>query len=276
MVADPLEEPVDDPRRGPAAPGDRHGGLVRDLDPQDPGRAPDDGHEVLVGVEVEAVDGPEAIAQRAADPPGARRRADDGERLEGEAERARRGPLADHHVEGVVLHRRVEDLLDRPVEAVDLVDEQDVPLVERGQDRGQVPGPLDRRARRVADVDPELAGDDRGEGRLAEAGRAVEQDVVGRLLALARRRQQHREAGLDLALAEVLVEAPRPQRALDAPPRSRRRGRRRGIRRGRSSRASLSRDTPISHACSNARRPASPGAARPLRRSHRRSPAAPP
>ena len=55
--------------------------------------------------------------------------------------------LADHHVERVVLHRRVEDLLDRPVQAVDLVDEQDVALVEGGEDRGEVPGPLDRRAR---------------------------------------------------------------------------------------------------------------------------------
>ena len=34
---------------------------------------------------------------------------------------------------------------------------------------------------RVADVDPELPGDDRREGRLAEAGRAVQEDVVGGL-----------------------------------------------------------------------------------------------
>ena len=53
--------------------------------------------------------------------------------------RARR-PLADHHVEREVLHGRIEDLLDRVVEAVDLVDEQDVPLVEVGQDRGEVAG----------------------------------------------------------------------------------------------------------------------------------------
>ena len=215
VVAHAPQEPVDDARRGPPAPGDRHGGLVGDLDPEDPRRAPDDGHEVLVGVEVEAVDGPEAIAQRAADPPGARRGPDDREGPQGQAERARRGPLADHHVEGVVLHRRVEDLLDRPVEAVDLVDEEDVALVERGQDGGQVPGPLDRGAGRVADVDPELAGDDGGERRLAEAGRAVQEDVVRGLPPLARRRQQHREAGLHLALAEVLVQAARPERALD-------------------------------------------------------------
>ena len=68
---------------------------------------------------------------------------------------------------------------------------------------------------RVADVDPELAGDDRREGRLAEAGRAVEEDVVGRLSPALRRRQQHRQVGLDLALADVLVERPRPEGAFD-------------------------------------------------------------
>ena len=98
---------------------------------------------------------------------------------------------------------------------MDLVDEQDVALLERGQDRGQVAGPLDRRPRGVLDVDAELAGDDRGEGRLAEAGRAVEEDVVGRLSPAPGRRQQHGQVRLDLALADVFVERPRPQGAFD-------------------------------------------------------------
>ena len=68
---------------------------------------------------------------------------------------------------------------------------------------------------RVADVDPELAGDDRRERRLAEAGRAVQQDVVGRLSPALRRLQQHRQVGLDLALADVFGERPRPKGALD-------------------------------------------------------------
>ena len=43
---------------------------------------------------------------------------------------------------------------------MDLVDEQDVALVESGQDRREVACPLDRGAARVADVDAQLAGDD--------------------------------------------------------------------------------------------------------------------
>ena len=67
----------------------------------------------------------------------------------------------------------------------------------------------------VLDVDPELAGDDRRERRLAEAGRAVQQDVVGGLSPALRRGQQHGQVGLDLALADVLVEGPRSKGAFD-------------------------------------------------------------
>ena len=48
-------------------------------------------------------------------------------------ERARR-PLADDQVELEVLHRRIEDLLDRRREAVDLVDEQHVARLQIGED----------------------------------------------------------------------------------------------------------------------------------------------
>ena len=43
--------------------------------------------------------------------------------------RARRRPFADDQVELVILHRRIEDFLDRRIEAMDLVDEEDVALL---------------------------------------------------------------------------------------------------------------------------------------------------
>ena len=45
-----------------------------------------------------------------------------------------------------VLHRRIEGLLERAVEAVDLVDEEDGARLERGQQRGDVALALERRA----------------------------------------------------------------------------------------------------------------------------------
>ena len=83
---------------------------------------------------------------------------------------------------------------------------------------------------RGVDVHAELAGDDVGERRLAQAGRAVEQDVVRRLPALPGGREQDREVVLDLRLADVLREDARPEAGLDGRlfDRQRRRRRRSG------------------------------------------------
>ena len=51
---------------------------------------------------------------------------------------ARRRPLPDHDVELVVLQRRVKDLLQRRLQPMNLVDEQDLLVAEIGQDGGQV------------------------------------------------------------------------------------------------------------------------------------------
>ena len=58
------------------------------------------------------------------------------------------GSLADDDIELVILHRRVEDLLDRRAHAMDLVDEQHVPRVEVGQDAGEVARFLEHRSGR--------------------------------------------------------------------------------------------------------------------------------
>ena len=136
----------------------------------------------LVGVVVvEPGDEPEAVAQRAGDHAGAGGGADERERRHRQADARRRRALADDDVELEVLHRRVEDLLDGARQPVDLVDEQHVAVLELGEDRGQVAGPLERRARRDVQVDAHLGGDDAGQRGLAEPGRAGEQQVVDRL-----------------------------------------------------------------------------------------------
>ena len=50
------------------------------------------------------------------------------------------GPLADHDVELVVLHRRIQHLLDHRREAMDLVDEQHVARLQVGEQRREIPG----------------------------------------------------------------------------------------------------------------------------------------
>ena len=97
---------------------------VVDRDAQDARRAADDLFDVGFRVEVEAMDDAEPRAQRRRQQPSPRRRADQRERLQRHLDRSRARPLADDDVELEVLHRRIEDLLDRRRQAVNLVDEE--------------------------------------------------------------------------------------------------------------------------------------------------------
>jgi hypothetical protein len=62
---------------------------------------------------------------------------------------------------------------------VDLIEEEDLALDEPGQYRGEVSGVLNGRAAGDPQRRLHLAGDDHCQGRLAETGRAGQQDVVG-------------------------------------------------------------------------------------------------
>ena len=171
-VAHAPQDAVRDPRRAARAARDLVGGVVSISTPRMRALrrtiAASSSGRVVVEPERQA----EAVAQRRRQQPGARRRADQRERRQVERERARRRPLADDDVEPEVLERRIEDLLDRAVEAVDLVDEEDVAGLERRQDRGDVALALERRPGDLADADAELSADDLRERRLAEPGRA--------------------------------------------------------------------------------------------------------
>ncbi len=78
----------------------------------------------------------------------------------------------------MVFHGRVEDLLDRRGQAVNLVDEQHVARFEIGQDGGQIAGLGEDRAGSGAEADAELARHDLGQGGLAQPRRAEQQDVI--------------------------------------------------------------------------------------------------
>ena len=104
-----------------------------------------------------------------------------------DAHRARRRPLADDEIELEILHRRIENLLDRRRQAMDLVDEQHVARLEIGEERRQIAGALDDRAGGRAEADAQLARDDLRQGRLAEARRPEQQHMIERLAARLRR-----------------------------------------------------------------------------------------
>ena len=96
---------------------------------------------------------------------------------------ARRRALADDDVELVVLQRGVELFLEDGLQAVDLVEEEDLALAQVGEDGGEVTLDLQGGAGGLLEADVELVGDDGGQGGFAQAGRAEEEDVVERLAA---------------------------------------------------------------------------------------------
>src|SRR4029079_6698748 len=121
-----------------------------------------------------------SVAERRGERAGARGRADERERRQIESQRPRGSPLPHDDVEPEVFERRVEDLLRGAAQAVDLVDEDDVAGLDRGEYRRDVL-PLERRAGDRADPDAELLADDVREARLAEPGRPDEEDMVERI-----------------------------------------------------------------------------------------------
>ena len=86
-----------------------------------------------------------------------------------------------------------------------LVDEQDRPVLQIREDRGQVGRALDRRAARDADRHVELVRDDVRERGLPHSGRSVERDVLEWIAAGLRGLDDHAQLLFDLVLVDVFV-----------------------------------------------------------------------
>jgi hypothetical protein len=156
----------------------------------------------------------ETVAQRRRQEARARRRTDERERRQVEGERPRARTLAHDDVDAEVLERRIENLLRGAAHTVDLVDEEHVARLERGEDRRNVLL-LDGGAGDRAEADAELLADDVRERRLAEPRRAREQHMVERLAPRLGGDERNLELLLHALLPDELVERARAQRLLD-------------------------------------------------------------
>src|SRR6185369_3146362 len=211
VVTKTLEQAVRDARRSACALGQKPRRGRLDLERKARGRAPYDLGQLLFAVELERVRVAEAPAQRRSQHAGARRRGDQRKALQRERDRARRRPFADHDVDAVVLHRRIEDLFDGFSETVDLVDEQHVAALERRQDGRKVTGLFDDGSARRMQPPAHRARDDVRERRLAETGRADQQQVIERFAARARGANRDVEIATNGRLSDVVVERLRTQ-----------------------------------------------------------------
>jgi len=206
VVADATEEAVGDACSAAGAAGDLCYATVIDTAFEDGGGAADDLGESVFVVELEAVGGAESVAKGLGEKSVAGGGADESEVVQFEADVAGFGTFAEDEVYRIIFHRGVKDFLDGEGEAVDFVDEEDVAGLEAGEERGEVTGTLDGGAGSDADRNAHFGGDDHGEGGLAEARRAVEEEVVEWLAASFGGLDGDLEAFFDALLAGVLVQ----------------------------------------------------------------------
>ncbi len=197
------------------AAGDLVRAVGRDMEVEQPRGAADHRLELVDRVEGEPHRDTEPVAQRGGEQPLARGCAHQREARQVDAHRARARTLADHQIERAILHRRIEDLLDRGREPVDLVDEQHVAVLEVGEQRGEIARLGDHRARSGAEPHPHLARDDLRERGLAQPGRAEEQHMVERLAAPPGGGDEHAQVLARRLLADEFVERLGPQRGVD-------------------------------------------------------------
>src|SRR5690606_5462073 len=99
--------------------------------------------------------------------------------------------------------------LHRRRQAMDLVDEERVALVQRGEVPGENALVLDRGTRGEVQPYAELAREDLRHRGLAQARRTVQERVIERLAAFTSRAHEHGEPALEGRLSHVLVERAR-------------------------------------------------------------------
>ena len=152
-----------------------------------------------------------AVTQRRCQLTGARGRADEREMRQIQPDRVGRRTFADDDINGVVLHGRVKDLLDRAVETMDLIDEQNVVFLQIRQQRCKISRFLNRWAGGDAHIYAHLVCNDGSHRRLAQTRRAIEQHVVERLAAQTRSVNADLEILLRLFLTGIIAQQARTQ-----------------------------------------------------------------
>src|SRR4029077_7318844 len=155
-VANASEQAPGNARGAARAPGDLVRAVIGEREANHAGAARDNALQLFGSVEIEPDRNAETIAQRSGEEPGAGRRADQGESGEVDLHRARRRPGADDEVELEILHRRIENLLDRWIETVNLVDEQYIARLEIGELPSEIARLADHRTGGRMEIDTEL------------------------------------------------------------------------------------------------------------------------
>ena len=183
-IPHPAKQAVCDPGGPPGPACQLFCGRPLDFNFEDPARAP--GHECqfLLRVIIDPLHNAEAGTQGGRQKPAPGRGPDQGKAREVDLHGAGAWALVDHDVDHKLLHRRVKVFLHDVGNPVNLIHKKDVALLEVRQNSGQIPGPFQDRARSRPKIGAHFPGNDVGQGRLPQTGRAEKKEMVQRLLPL--------------------------------------------------------------------------------------------
>ena len=124
-------------------------------------------------------------------------------------------PGIDHDIDFKVFHRGIEIFFNNRIEAMDFINEQDVPFIKVRQDAGEVKRLVDRRSRGDLDLGIHLVRYDVGKSCFTEAGRTGQEYMVECLAALFGSLDKDLEVRDDLILSRKLPELVRAQSAVE-------------------------------------------------------------
>src|SRR5579859_48067 len=117
------------------------------------------------------------------------------------------GALADDEIYTKIFHSGVEDFFHGGLQSVDFVEEEDFLGFQGGEDSGKVAFTFEERTGAGFYGDGKFVGNDLGQGGLAEAGRAVKENVVEGFVAASGRFYGDLDVFFYALLADVFVQA---------------------------------------------------------------------
>ncbi len=131
--------------------------------------------------------------------------------IEVDLDGACRRTFVDHDVDAVILHGGVQVLLNHRRETVDLIDEQHIVRLKRGEQSGQITGFVKHRTRGDLEAYAQLVGNDVAQGSLAQSRRTEQQHMIQALAAQLSGLDEDTQIAHDLGLTGKVGKAQRAQ-----------------------------------------------------------------
>ncbi len=211
----PAQQAVGDSGGAAGAAGDLARAAVIHLQTKNGGRTRHDGCQVGNRIEFQPLHNAEAVAQRVGQHPGSGGGPDQGKGRQIQLDRTGSRAFADHDIELIIFHRRIQNLFDDRRQAMNLVNEEHIARLEIGQQCSQVTGALQHRSGGALDLGTHLLGDDIGQRGLAETGRPEDQHMIQRLATPLGRLDEQFHLLAHGRLADIFRQLERPNRAVN-------------------------------------------------------------